>query len=323
MDMILKKRKRQLKYSTIGSAIVEQQPVRNGRLFLWKEGDKLSFTILEAKQLAESWFTNLFIDEVNSLVWGNEFIRHSVDSKSWPEATKYYPRTKSPDEEPTVAASGSGSITGDYYVMVTFVDENEAEGNPCGGSTVITASSDAQFDWSDIPTLTGYDRKLYRTKADDDSIYYYVATIADDTTTTYTDTVTDSNLTIPMFVQARYDLPTGFYRLISVQNLSKIPYYDYSIGNGKISFPTDDDYVMTYVPYPTALTAITGTGQNVPLHDDFKYPLAEFLVYKHFNPTNKDLAAEYEKRYVMNLRGIYGEMDVNSSTTFKPRMRWS
>ena len=284
----------------------------------------MSFTILEAKQLAESWFDDLFIDEVKSLTWGNEFIRHSVDSKSWPEATKFYPRTKSPDEEATVSASGSGSISGSYYTMVTFVDENGAEGSPCGGSTVITASNDAQFDWSDIPVLSGYDRKLYRTRADDDSIYYYVATIDDDTTTTYTDTNADSSLTIPMYIKPKYSLPTGFYRLVSVANLSDIPCYNYVIGNGKISFPADDDYIMTYVPYPTVLTAITGTGQEVPLHDDFKYPLAEFLAFKHYNadPNNKALAAEYEKRYAMNLSGIYNDMDVNSSTSFQPRMRW-
>lgn len=100
-----------------------------------------------------------------------------------------------PATAPTISPTGTGSITGAYYAKVTYVNDDGAESNASAASTVANASSDAQFDWSSIPTgPTGTaKRKLYRTKAGD-NVYFFVATIEDNTTTTYTDTTPDGDL---------------------------------------------------------------------------------------------------------------------------------
>lgn len=101
-----------------------------------------------------------------------------------------------PATAPTLAASGSGSITGVYKAKVTLVNSEGVESNACALFGSVTAASNLQFDWTAIPTRTGCTRKLYRTKAGG-SDYYYVATLnaAD---TTYTDTAADANLTVLM-----------------------------------------------------------------------------------------------------------------------------
>jgi hypothetical protein len=96
----------------------------------------------------------------------------------------------SPGTAPTISPSGTGSITGAYYAKVTFVNADGVESNPSAASTVANASSDAQFDWTNIPTLADHNRRIYRTEAGGVD-YYLVDEIEDDTTTTYTDTLSD------------------------------------------------------------------------------------------------------------------------------------
>jgi hypothetical protein len=97
-----------------------------------------------------------------------------------------------PATAPMIGASGTGALTGEYKVKVTYVKDG-VEGNPCVLCNTVTASADSQFDWTEIPTKTGYDRNLYRTSPDTDS-YYCVATLIDETMTTYTDKVADALL---------------------------------------------------------------------------------------------------------------------------------
>ena len=286
----------------------------------------MTFTISDALALAHTWFDDT-IDNADALIWGNEFIRRKVSDKLWPETTKEYAEAVAPATDPAVAASGSGAITGTYKVKVTFVDADGAESDCNTTEVEVTAASNLQFDWSVIPTRTGCTRKLYRTKADGDK-YYYVAAIADATTTTYTDTTADASLTIPMNVKTKYNLPALFCRSVMVEDSSGIDYSCYKINNGKIQFALNGDYTLTYIPYPTALTAITGAGNNVPLPDALLDPMAEYLVFKYYNieiddEDSKMFANEYEVRYKASLKDIYDSMEINNETeSFQVKMRW-
>lgn len=286
----------------------------------------MSFTIADAQTLAHTWFDDI-IEDADALVWGNEFIRRRVSDRLWAETTKEYAEAIAPSTDPTIAASGSGSITGTYKVKVTFVDADGAESDCNTTEVSVTASSNLQFDWSAIPTRTGCTRKLYRTKAGGDK-YYYVAAIADATTTTYTDTTADSSLTVPMNIKTKYTLPTAFYRAVMVEDSNAEDYAGYKINNGKIEFALNGDYTLTYIPYPTALAAITGAGNDVPLPDVFMYPMAEYLIFKYYNieiddEDSKLYANEYEARYQDSLKDIYNTMEINSETeSFQVGLRW-
>jgi len=286
----------------------------------------MSFTITDAKTLAESWFDET-LDAALILIWGNEFIRRTVNDKLWLDTTKAFSATVIPATDPALSASGSGAFTGTFKGKVTFVDADGAESDPNAGEVTVVASSDGQIDWSSIPTRTGCTRKLYRTKADG-NIYYYLAAIADATTTTYTDTTADTSLTIPMNIKTQYTLPTAFMRAVLVEDVNGNEYTNYSISNRKIKFGANGDYVLTYTPYPTALAAITGTGNEVPLPDACLYPLAEFLIFKYFNIELDDeesqySAKQYEARYQASLKDIYDKMEINSDTeSFQVKMRW-
>jgi hypothetical protein len=286
----------------------------------------MAFTISDAKTLAHSWIEET-LDDAQILIHGNEFLRRIVSDKAWLQTTKAFMKTEIPTTDPTVEASGSGTISGAYKCKVTFVDADGGESGYNAGDVEVTADENDQFDWSEIPVKTGCNRKLYRTKADGD-IYFYVATIADDTTTTYTDNATDDELTVPMLIKTKYTLPTDFYRVVKVETLDGYEYEGYTIGNRQISFAVNDNYIMTYVAYPAALTAITGDGSSISLPDIFLYPLAEFLIFKYFNielddGDSKAAAMEYEQRCANSLREIYSQMDIDSEGDgFQVKMRW-
>jgi len=52
----------------------------------------MSFTITNAKTLADSW-TDETIDSAKALIWGNEFIQNEVDSRAWTESTAEFVAT--------------------------------------------------------------------------------------------------------------------------------------------------------------------------------------------------------------------------------------
>lgn len=104
-----------------------------------------------------------------------------------------------PETAPTIAAGDAGGLTGDYYALVTFVNEYGAESNAGPASTKLTVSA-KKINWSSIPTGPAgtTERNLYRTKAGG-TAYYLAATIANNTATTYTgDNVPDSKLIDPL-----------------------------------------------------------------------------------------------------------------------------
>lgn len=125
-------------------------------------------------------------------------------------------------------------------------------------------------------------------------------------------------------------LPTDFYRSIKITDADGLLCSDYAIRGSNIKFTVAGTYELTYIKYPAELAGISGEGNNVPLHDAFKYPLAEFLLFKQYNieiddDDDKKVAMEYEARYTASLKEIYGEMELNTSEggSFQVQMRWS
>jgi len=99
-----------------------------------------------------------------------------------------------PSSVPTLTAGSTGVLSGTYYYKVTYVDSDGVEGNPSDASGSVTVTN-KEIDLTDIPTLAGYNRRLYRTIADG-SVYYFVDEIEDDTTTTYTDNISDDTIEV-------------------------------------------------------------------------------------------------------------------------------
>lgn len=132
------------------------------------------------------WFsfqTNLYFGDGTDFYYYNETTVYSVEAEA-------------PTAAPTLAGSGTGTLSGLYSGKVTFVNEAGNESQPSPAGSTGTLSNALQINWSNIPTgpANTVSRKLYRTKGDG-SYYYLVATISDNTTTTYTDTTKDSGLT--------------------------------------------------------------------------------------------------------------------------------
>jgi hypothetical protein len=103
-----------------------------------------------------------------------------------------------PTAAPTVAASGSGSITGAYDCYYRYADQ---DGNYSNLSPVasVTASSNLQFNWSAVANATNADgrivkKQLWRTTAGQTTTLYLIGTISDNTTTTFTDTMSDATM---------------------------------------------------------------------------------------------------------------------------------
>lgn len=126
-----------------------------------------------------------------------------------------------------------------------------------------------------------------------------------------------------------YDLPAGFYRFVKVED-SNDNAYDYCQikGNGatgKIKFATGDDYTLTFVSYPSDIATIS---TDVPLPDAFKYPLAEYLIFRYFkieldDDDSYNASSEYEYRYKKSLKELYAKMDIDSELdNFQLDMRW-
>lgn len=99
-----------------------------------------------------------------------------------------------PAAQPTGAVGAGGSLTGDYKLVYTFVNDQGHESNPSPASATVTATAD-KIDWATIAVgATGTaSRRLYRTTASG-ATYLFLTTIADNVTTTYTDDVADAAL---------------------------------------------------------------------------------------------------------------------------------
>lgn len=126
-----------------------------------------------------------------------------------------------------------------------------------------------------------------------------------------------------------YALPADFLRSVKVEDSnSSTEYAGYVVRNGRIKFAADGSFTLTYVSQPAKIAAVTGTGNEVPLPDAFRYPMAEFLLFKFFNielddEDSKAAAQEYEARHSNSLKEIYAKMEIDSEAeAFQVKMRW-
>lgn len=104
-----------------------------------------------------------------------------------------------PTTAATLADGGAGSlVAGDYIGVVTFVNKDtDAESNPSPDSNKLTLAASKQILWSGIPTSLNTQvnaRRLYRTVAGGEGVYFQVGQINDNVTTTFTDNVDDDGL---------------------------------------------------------------------------------------------------------------------------------
>lgn len=123
-------------------------------------------------------------------------------------------------------------------------------------------------------------------------------------------------------------LPDDFYRSSKITS-GELLFSDYVIGYSNIKFAADGTYELTYIKYPAELEGISGEGNEVPLKDSFKYPMAEFFLFRYFNlepddEDNKAIAVEYEARYKASLKDIYDNMELNTDegNGFQVQMKW-
>lgn len=122
------------------------------------------------------------------------------------------------------------------------------------------------------------------------------------------------------------ELPADFVRAVKlVDDSSTLETLAYTIKNGKIKCDYAGDYTLTYIPYPGDLATVS---TNVPLHDAFKYPMAEFFIFRYFkieldDDDSYNASTEYEYRYLSSLKAIYDKMDLDSEQDgFQVGMRW-
>lgn len=137
----------------------------------------------------------------------------------------------------------------------------------------------------------------------------------------------DTWYALPVTTPAAGETPAiaGFIRAISITDANESNYINYIIRNKKIKFADTDTYTLTYAGYPAALAAITTV---VPLQDAFQYPMAKFLLFKHFSQEYDDsdmqaTAEKYRGEYLIGLKTIYDEIEMDSENeSFEVKRTW-
>lgn len=137
----------------------------------------------------------------------------------------------------------------------------------------------------------------------------------------------DTWYALPVVTAATEEEPAiaGFIRTVLVKNDDGDEYSGYTIRNKKIKFAATDTYTLTYVGYPADLADITTAA---PLQDTFKYPMAKFLLFKHLSTEYDDEdmkpeAERYRQEYLMGLKKIYDQMEMDSENeSFRVKAIW-
>lgn len=118
----------------------------------------MSFTITNAKTLADSW-TEEVIDSSKALIWGNEFIQSEVGSRTFQESTAELVATKDTWYDlpvPTVATEEVPAVAGFVYAILV------SSGNCSNYKHYIIQNRKIKFADTDTYTLTyaGYPSAL-------------------------------------------------------------------------------------------------------------------------------------------------------------------
>ena len=143
------------------------------------------------------------------------------------QANQFYAvGVQAPADAPTIAFSGSGSISGVYNAYLRFVDAAGNVSNASPVSTSQTASSAATVTYSNLdPAPTSYHtypivkRQLLRNTAGQFTTYYVDIETTDLTSTTLTSTNTDSQLTALTAVPSQnlflFGVPPTYYSVLA------------------------------------------------------------------------------------------------------------
>lgn len=133
------------------------------------------------------------------------------------------------------------------------------------------------------------------------------------------------NLPVPTAATEEDPAIAGFVYAINVSSVGCSDYKHYIIRNGKIKFAATDTYTLTYAGYPAALASAAAA---VPLHDAFLYPMAKFLLFKHFSIEHDDsdmqaTAEKYRAEYLIAMKKAYDEIELSSENeSFKVKPVW-
>jgi hypothetical protein len=112
-------------------------------------------------------------------------------------ATAYVAGIVAPDTAATVAFSGSGTITGDYYAYVRYLDQDDIPSSLSPISTLATATDNLTVNYSSVPVSSNArvtKREIYRNTDGQVDVFYLDVVIEDNTTTTASSTKTDDDL---------------------------------------------------------------------------------------------------------------------------------
>lgn len=149
-------------------------------------------SILAGVTADRDWFFAASLD--------NLYIANGVDTikrRNGPAATIRAAGFAAPGTTATVAVGAAGVLTGSYQYKVTFVyDSTSANESSASAATATVAPSAQRVELTAIPTGgTGATaRNIYRTKANQLTKWFFLATISDNSTTVYSDNLADSTL---------------------------------------------------------------------------------------------------------------------------------
>lgn len=159
---------------------------------------------------------------------------------------------------PSAATGSAGSLTGDYYYVVTFYDSTTGwESSPSTLTSVVSPSSE-EVDLSSIPTTSnrdGVDKvKIYRTIATGEQPFLYVNQV-NLGTSTYTDDLVDASLGTPAPSSGDQDAPptTSFVCAVHENRLwiasENILYYSKAFNDNEINleyFSEDRKFIFDF-----------------------------------------------------------------------------
>lgn len=204
---------------------------------------------------------------------GNYLAVQSSDPDSTVVGDEIYTiaRVASPSTAPTVAATGTGTLTGTYEYAVSYVNANGETGiGPSSGTVVI---SGAGFNLTNIPVGAAgtTQRKVYRKKTvgtNADSTFHLVATVADNVTT-----VLSNETTADLTANGNATPVTGIVSgdtVIVLYNYTDQNYYeptlfdDYADVIAKYGNPVDaNGLVSSKLSYAIRLAFLNGSSEVV------------------------------------------------------------
>lgn len=223
-----------------------------------------------------------------------------------------------PSAAPSVSESGGGaSEQGTYYVAYRFGDADGNYSNLSPLAEVATTASAKSFSWSSVAAASGTDssaritkRQLFRSLVGDATTLYLVHEIADNSTTTYSDTLSDADLS------ANEELPILNFDETLSANRFGLPPTNKKVAvwhQDRMFYLADGVYATGTVSLTNSSTTLTGSGTlfNKYMVGRFVYPVGSTIGYRisaYSSATSMTLEAAYSGT---NLTGVAYEIRVD------------